>query len=376
MPEADAAYVATFRSDESRPQLLASFHRGPVNRINDYLNKSSGLYRPLMPGEIEISSTGQAQAFYTRRAKFEHRAGTIMRWGDQDRLISGDRAPIHTKQLFNHSSDDIVDEYRLGIVSRPKDAWQVSYPTYNGFYAAEEYLSLKNPIGVLPEILYSRQHGHVLNKAGDPIKQTSTKLPLRSKQNYYAPDDSATTYEIDELGNVYIETSDAALQGYELKVSSGSYKRSVQLNEDVVVSGNRSDSVGINSVCQVQNNYQLSVGAGTVFNMIAAQDLIDFETASGNSFNMSPADGIILNELTGNKLTMAKGSVKLNSVLAHLELGKTGLIKLGNESDDLLKLLSEIINSFIQATYVGFGFPGSNVAELANFSSRLILLGG
>lgn len=260
-PEPGAAYVATFRHDEARPQLIQSFHRGPQVRLDAYKDQT-GLYRPLYPGEIDLVSAGWAGSFYSRRPRQEHVAGVLKRWMDQDRLLVADRSLVHQKQLFKYSSKALGDEYRLGLVSRPKSSWETIWPKYNDTdYAAEEYLDLKNPSeGGGPDTLFRVQRGHVLDLEGAPINQTSTGIPLRKISSYFTLDDSATTHEIDEQGNVFIGIADSASEGYEIDIPSGSYKKTVGVDETITVLGNRTDSVEGTLVKDVGENYIVTVG--------------------------------------------------------------------------------------------------------------------
>jgi hypothetical protein len=265
IPENGAAYTAIFRIDESAPQPLNTIQRNSAVRIEAYQN-STGLYRPLLSGEIEISSVGAAQVYASRRAILETRAGILQRFADQDALSVLDRAPLHRKLFLQAQNDKLGDEYRVGIVTRPKNTWEILYPQVRGSYAAEEYLQLANPAQASPAVLYLRQQGHVLDESGDPLYQTRTQIALRSQEVWYANDDSSTTRQVDEKGNVFDQLADAATEGYEMEVPAGNYKLSVNNDCEIQVNGHYQLSVGDSSTTTVGADYKLEVSADATYN--------------------------------------------------------------------------------------------------------------
>ena len=94
MPEEGTTYIGQFRADEANPQVMGTVSREVIKR-NDAYKKNQGIYRPLFPGEIEVSSTGVAQLHFARRPKVEMHGGIVNRWADQDKLLAADRSPIH-----------------------------------------------------------------------------------------------------------------------------------------------------------------------------------------------------------------------------------------------------------------------------------------
>lgn len=265
-PEGGTNYVATYRSDQASPQLLASTQRGANLRVAAFRD-GNNLYRPLYPGEMELCSSGTAQLFLSRRPIAELRGGLITRWADQDKLTSGDRAPLHHKQLLQNRSNEIVDEERIGIVSRPKDrgdgtfsTWEKCYPKIRGNYTAEYYLHMKNPANEAPKVLFRRHSGHVLDAKGIPIRQSRTQNPLRHIEQYFANDDSSTTSEIDEKGNWAVKLAAAAVEGYQLAIPSGSYIKTVELDETITVRRNHQHSITGSSTNQIGESLRYQIG--------------------------------------------------------------------------------------------------------------------
>jgi len=308
IPETGTSYVAAFRGDEPQPQPLITFQRQAESRVSSYLD-GEGVYRPLLPGEIELSSSGLAQEFFSSRARHEGRAGILARWEDQDSLTLGQRGPIHTKYLLQHVSGEVGDEYRLGIVSRPKDkktggksTWQMGYPKVRGDFAAEEYLMLKNPANEAPAILTRRQQGHVLDDDGEPILQQVTQVPLRYREELYANDDTFTVDECDEKGNWYKRLAEAALEGYEFIIPSGFYKKTVAKDEVITITENRDHAIGLNASHTVGENLKYIVqknvqikselgGANFVLEATPGAEKIFMTSKSGHSFVLDDTSG-------------------------------------------------------------------------------------
>lgn len=327
IPENGARLVGTFRSDETQPQQIGYGQRQTYFRTDSF-RKGQGLYRPMYPGEIEISSVGGAQTYYTRRPIVETRAGSIVRWADQDQLTAGDRAPIHRRQFFNYVSGTLGDEQRIGIIQRPATSWSYSYPQVRDNYAAEEYIHMLNPAKESPVVLFEEQRGHVLDEEGEQIQQQITQIPLRYVARYYANDDTSTDFEIDEKGNYLVQLADAAVEGYELRVPSGNYKKSVELNEIIQITGHREDSVGEHVVETVGTNYTMTVGQNLkmssddggqtfMFDATSGAEKIVMSTASGHLLvfdDTSGSEAVYIIHNTGSQLTFdTNGSIKMVS---------------------------------------------------------------
>ena len=337
MPEAGASYVATFRADEPMPQLLGTFQRQTRFRVSAY-EAGEGVYRPIYPGELELNSVGLASTYYTRRAKVETKAGVLSRWGDQDNLTVGDRSPIHVRQFLQHVSGTLGDEYRAGVVSRPKkkapsvgsglSTWQMSYPKVRGKFAGEQFIHMKNPAAATPAVLFQSSKGHVIDEKGIHLKQQVTQIPLRYQEKMYANDDSYTLTEMDEKGNWYMRLADAAVEGYELNIPSGNYKKTVKKDEIVTIIANREDAVGKNSNNTVGENYKMTVtkniqiksttgGSNFVFEATPGQEKVFLTTKSGHALVYDDTTGkeaIYLTHKSGSQIVMDQDSaIKLIS---------------------------------------------------------------
>jgi hypothetical protein len=332
IPEEGVQYLALFRSDESKPQPVITVTRNSLER-NDQYRKGANVYRPLTPGEIEVSSTGLAQAYFPRRAKMELRSGMLNRWMDQDKLTSGDRSPIHQKQLLQYRSNVLGDEERLGIVSRPKkvngkfSTWEMAYPKVEGDYVAEHYMSLKNPANQNPSVLFRIHKGHVLDEEGVQITQTKTQIPLRYLEEYFAKDESSTRSEIDEKGNWYIELASAASEGLEVNVPSGNFIKTIGGNEEVFIEKNVQLTVGKNANYQIDDNWKIRVNkdyyltseTGNMnFIMSSATDAGQMIMSTKGHYlildDTKDKENIYMMHVAGSQVNLdSKGSVKLVS---------------------------------------------------------------
>lgn len=266
IPETGASYTAIFRADDSQPQALNTIQTDAVERWKSF-KSGVGVYRPLLPGEIEVNSNGNAQTYWSRRPIIEHRGGVIQRIADQDKLSTLDAAPLHHKTLLTHKPSVLGDEERLGIVTRPLNSWEIKYPKINDKYIAEHFMQLQNPGLQSPTTLYHFQHGHVVDKDGIPIKNAWTQISLRSFVKWYANDDTFTTQEIDEKGNTYFSLAEAAVEGYHLNIPAGGLKVEVAKDEVRTVSGNKEESISKASVLEIGKNYKVTVTEDYVLNV-------------------------------------------------------------------------------------------------------------
>jgi len=329
IPESGSSCLGAFRSDEANPHVLGSITRNSLFH-NDQYRKGLGVYRPLLPGEIELASTGYAQMYLSGKPKLELRGGSIHRWADQEKLLSGDRSPIHTRQLMQFRSNDLADEERLGIISRPKklesgafSTWEVAYPKKDNSFAAEHYISLRNPSNQNPQILFTSQRGHVLDIEGKPIIQSKTQIPLRYLEEYFANDESSSRFEIDEKGNYNAIIADAATDGWNLDIPNGNYKKTVSKNETTYIGGNVERTVeksviyqfGENWRTNVNNDFELVSDVGQMGILMKSTDNTQMVFNTRNHYivldDTSGSEAIYILHNTGSQIALdSKGGIK------------------------------------------------------------------
>jgi hypothetical protein len=325
LPEVGAQYMATNRADDSDPQLLSSINKTTEVRVTAYRDRL-GVFRSLSPGEIEISSSGLSQAFFSSRAFNAVRAGLLLRTMNQDELTIMDRSPIQTKQFLNYKAGELGDEYRIGIVSRPKNSWKTVYPKINDKFLAEEFINLVNPALSAPKTLFSIQRGHVVDKGGLPIKQKKTALPLRSVQNFYATDDTFTTFEIDQSGNYLIQTAQAATDGMQIEIPNGNlvfkvkkdWNSTIEGNRGAIIKGTDSTDVGVNKKTKVAKTFsvetetmtfkvtkELTINAGGTTVKVTADGNVDVKTVKDVTLNGQA--GMVLTTMTDPVIDLITG---------------------------------------------------------------------
>lgn len=325
LPEVGAQYMATNRADDSDPQLLSSINKTTEVRVTAYRNRL-GAFRGLSPGEIEISSSGLSQAFFSSRSFNSTRAGLLLRTMNQDDLTIMDRSPIHTKQLLNYKVGELGDEYRIGIVSRPKNSWKTIYPKINDKFLAEEFIHLVNPALSAPKTLFSIQRGHVVDKGGQPLKQKKTSLPLRSVQNFYATDDTFTTFEIDQSGNYLIQMAQAATDGMQVEIPNGNlmfkikkdWNSTIEGNRGAIIKGTDSIDVGVNKKTKVTKTYsvdtetmsfkvskELTITAGGTTVKVTSDGNVDIKTVKDITLNGQAGD--VLTTMTDPVIDLITG---------------------------------------------------------------------
>lgn len=314
IPEAGATAILGYRSDTEDTVFLTYENSSPANRLEAYAN-GTGLYRPLNPGEHEIHSTGLAQSYYCSRPILEQRAGVIRSWLDEDKVEMGGFAPLHTRQIWEHVSNEIGDEERLGAVKRPLNFLTANpatavlaqsptsyifstfpYPDYSiptglgatpagvgliteataeatlaalqavgefeqRTFAKEYLLVINNPLYPTPpnEYLIDFREGQVFDDDG---VQTvgSHGAYLRSSRQYFTTADDATSIEIDEVGNIDWTASLVATAGFTASFPAGGWN--VTTSRDISFT---SDLGGFSTSCALTHD----MTAGTDFTIEA-----------------------------------------------------------------------------------------------------------
>lgn len=126
IPESGQQALLAYRSDNKDLVFLRYLDERPDKKVEQY-KVAKSVYRPLLPGEHEIHSSGYAQTYYSQRPSLEMRAGVIRSWLDQDRAEAGQKAPLHNRQLWEFKASggpvplfSMGDEERFGVVRRPQ----------------------------------------------------------------------------------------------------------------------------------------------------------------------------------------------------------------------------------------------------------------
>lgn len=271
IPDTGSMALLSYRVDTSETTFIRYLNDVPEKKIAGY-NAGNNLYRPLVAGELEVHSSGLAQSYYSQRPSLEQRGGVIRSWLDQDTMESGQKAPIHARQLWQHRSTTIGDEERFGVVRRPvtlnvanaallgqtksSNFFMYPYPDFStpgGVPAAfstlsqtiaaateataaltgtfkvrpfaKEYLRvLKNPLYPIPPTnLIDIREGQVFDDDGIQVVGDNGAY-LRAKYEYFTSLNDSTRCQIDELGNVAWNLSLGAIQGWVTQIPFGAFK--------------------------------------------------------------------------------------------------------------------------------------------------------
>lgn len=271
IPMAGSAALVAYRRDTGEATFLRYLNDKPTTKLAGY-SQGMNLYRPLLPGEHEIASSGFAQSHYGQRPVLEQRAGIIRSWLNQDKAECGQKAPLHTRQLYRNLSNEVGDEERFGVVRRPaqltnpisiaingttsSNFYDYPYPDFSlpgGVPAAfsefsqvvaaasvtasaltgtfkirpygKEYLRvIKSSIWPLPPyILVDIREGNVFDDKGKQVKGEGGAF-LRASHKYYTTIMDSTEFTVDDLGNVVWSLSLAAINGMTTHIPFGSYK--------------------------------------------------------------------------------------------------------------------------------------------------------
>lgn len=221
MPEPGTAAVVAVRGDTAEPEISYYWSGLPWNKVKEYL-AGQGHYRPLNIGEIEVSSYGLSQAYFSRRGNLRLRGGVTTIWASNDELETGSKAPTHRRLLHDHSHNDIVSEERYGVMWRKgDDHTKRIYPKKNSSFA-KEYIRSLTYSGV-PYILFQHQEGHVFNSAGEEVTSPAG-YGLRLYKRWWDSSNSVISHMVDENSNVWWILTDKATVGWTTKIPKGTFR--------------------------------------------------------------------------------------------------------------------------------------------------------
>jgi hypothetical protein len=248
MPEPGIALLLQNRYDSKQPEAIKGIPPQTTDRSQDY-TKGRNLYRTLLPGELDFSSSGAAALFFGHRGNLDMRSsGALKSQLSRDAVESSQTAPTHRKNLLNNTVGQMGDEVRYGIVKRWTDAVTEFYPQKNNAFQAEAYLNLLNPAGSGPTSLLKRIEGQVYDDAGVEIKHAFTSLPLRHQTLWYTNENDVVRFEVDQNGNVLLSLPNSASDGYILQIPKGAYQ--------AAIGGDYNLTVQNNYTVAVQKNFQ------------------------------------------------------------------------------------------------------------------------
>ena len=243
IPESGAVVSLGYDGSSRR---LAMFGYGAASSRTQSEGYAAGsfYYRDLLPGEIEISSNGLAQAYFGQRGLLSFRGGVVYGHYSQDRLESMQNAPTHVRQLHKHAPDTLGDEERYGLVKRPhptnssREKW---FKTIDQSRFAHEYYRSLKPGSGSPTTLVEHIEGDVLDENGLPVILPMTGRNLRARSDYYTASEQTLTISIDEAGNFDVTLPADATEGGRLSIPTGGLRitvlRNLEMNATENISG-------------------------------------------------------------------------------------------------------------------------------------------
>ena len=217
-------------------ELIQSYYYPNRDRLIELYREGKGLFRPLQQGELEVSSRGIAQTFWSQKGRWESRGGLVNSWLDNGKLEAGSWAPTHRRLLHSHLGTRIKDEERIGVVTRPNtdDPNIYEYPKVDDKFAKEKLFNLNDADD---NTLLDFREGHVVEDNGT-IPNSPSGNPLRSRKKYYNKEGSSVTIEIDALGNTYVTLPDEAEDGMVINIPNGNQKITIGGDLEVEAAGN------------------------------------------------------------------------------------------------------------------------------------------
>jgi hypothetical protein len=416
IPNTGAAALLAYRGDTQEPTFIRYLNDEPSKRLSDY-NGGLNLYRPLVSGEHEIHSSGNAQSYYSQRPLLEQRGGVIRSWLDQDKAEAGQRAPIHTRQLHGYKSNAVGDEERIGVVRRPKklnlanaallgtttssNFYTYPYPDFSlpggvpaafgllseavgaaseaasaitGLYKirpfAKEYLRvIKNDLHVgtgsakvflPPTHLVDIREGQVFDDEGKQVTGESGAY-LRAKHEYFTTLNDSTKMEIDDLGNIVWSLSLGATEGWLTKVPFGAWK--LEANRGIDMS--TLTSITLSSTLSTDISATTDISLASTLNTALSAGLNYEVTANGTWDGASKMDMSLKTDMNLNtEATMvyeAKGGVKMILNAPQVEIGSSPSepTVMGQQLSTWLQTLCDLFTN--NASNMGVGNNGAPV---------------
>lgn len=225
--------VKTFQGMDNFNDIIQGYYYPNRDKLINNYREKKGVYRPLLPGEIELSSRGLAQTYQSADGRHEIRGGIINSWLDHITLEAGTWSPTHRRLLHNHKASDLIkDEERIGVVTRPdsNDPNITSYPKVDDKFAKEYLRSLDTTDG---KKLVDKREGHVIDDIGAEVTG-SFGNPLRVYHRYFNEDQDELDVEIDNQGNIAITLPSGAEDGATFSIPNGS--AIIDIKDDLQIS--------------------------------------------------------------------------------------------------------------------------------------------
>lgn len=238
-----------------------------------------------------------------------------------------------------------------GILTEITKDGEYSWTKANGAYL---------PVGVnLEDPLYP----YVSQFVPFPTQEEAWKLTIGNKYNILLESFLGLNLSIDGVADE-VALSTTAGAKWTLNGLSDSFEVETLVGTAIKVSGT-SDSL------------ELSTTVGAAIKIDGLGDEISIKAAFGDSITVSAASGIQASTPSGTSLSMKLGDIDLKSAgQAKLSLQKTGFIKFGNASGDILAMIGDAFMTLGSQTAAGFGAPTSTVAYFIQLAAKWKLFTG
>jgi len=222
MPEPGTPAVIASRGDAHETEVQYYWTGLPEQRIRDY-RAGVGHYRELAHGEFELMSFGMAQVFGSRRGMLWLRGGICTGWFSNDDLEIGFKAATHRRVLHDHTTGEINQEERYGVVWRtdPDDVSKRTYPRVRGAFAHEHLR--RGSARSTPGNLYYHREGHVIDDEGEQ-EESPIGTKLRVYNQWIDTVGDILSVMVDENSNTWVTLTGKATTGVTVKVPKGTFR--------------------------------------------------------------------------------------------------------------------------------------------------------
>lgn len=233
MPSRGAG-VRVLQQQSEDHDLINDYYYPNRNKLVEKYRKYEGVYRPLYPGEHEISSSGLAQTYWSANGRWEARGGIINMWLDNQALEAVTHSPTHIRKLHGNFETVVGDEERFGVVKRPETSIKAKYIKVGGKWA-KEYLRYFYDGDGAP--LIDHREGNVIDDDGNEVSGNFGNN-LRLLKNIHTIGGDKTTIEIDEKGNWSVLLPTEATDGGFMEIPAGNLELNIQGDLLITAAGN------------------------------------------------------------------------------------------------------------------------------------------
>lgn len=263
LPEIGTPVMAEY-NEESNEAIHTGYRNMDPSQALKEGAEGNSLYQELLPGEIDILSSGLNHQFLPNRPYDVRESGLVKSILDGDSSCFINKAVTYIDYLHQNEVATIKDTRIFGVVRRP----ETSVETRLVRAPESELGDFPNPLakpGFAKEIthilnskeriLLDYREGHVVDDDGTSPVSNWTGNNLRLRKQLFNTNNEATKIEVDNLGNVDIIIPAKAENGIRLNVVSGSVQVTIGNELSIISEKNALYKANGDSTTTVESGY-------------------------------------------------------------------------------------------------------------------------